>query len=488
MPAGACLGAAAPFLFGHAVARSSVPVIVLVADGARPDALAGDLATFPALRRLRDEGGRHQLTSVFPSVTGPAYLPFLLGRNPGAVGLPGLRWYDRARTTCRWPDYARSYVGWQMGRINSDLDPSAPTIFELVPRSLAAMSMITRGLTPARQIGGLTLRSAARATMTHFRGRVEGWLDVDREVADEVVRRMREERPDYLFAALAGVDKASHARGHEHRMVTDALAIVDDVVRRLREDAERDGRWDETHLWIVSDHGHSPVHTHADLVGLVADAGYRAVAHPWSAGIAADVAVMVSGNAMAHLYVELESRERPWWGRLASRWTPLADLLLAQPAVDLLLLPHCRSRCEIRSGTRGSALVERSGDLYRYRRLDGDPLGLGADLQGDADTVHEATLASDYPDSLVQILSLAGSGRAGDLILSAARGFDFRARYEPIPHLSAHGALHRDHMLVPLLTNRPPAERPRRTTDLFASTLAALGVARPLLMDGASFL
>jgi hypothetical protein len=115
-------------------------------------------------------------------------------------------------------------------------------------------------------------------------------------------------------------------------------------------------------------------------------------------------------------------------------------------------------------------------------------LGLGADLQGDADTVHEATLASDYPDSLVQILSLAGSGRAGDLILSAARGFDFRARYEPIPHLSAHGALHRDHMLVPLLTNRPPAERPRRTTDLFASTLAALGVARPLLMDGASFL
>jgi hypothetical protein len=378
----ACLFATGTFPFLHAVARSLVPVIVLVADGARPDALAGDLAAYPALRRLRDEGGRHELTSVFPSVTGPAYLPFLLGRFPGAVGLPGLRWYDRTRTACGWPDYARSYVGWQMGRVNSDLDGTAPTIFELVPHSVAAMSMITRGLAPARQIGGLTLRSAARATVTHFRGRPERWLDVDREVANEVVRRMREERPDYLFAALTGVDKASHARGHEHEMVADALAIVDDVAGRLRDDAERGGWWEDTHLWIVSDHGHSPVYTHVDLVGLVGDAGHRAVAHPWSAGRAADVAVMVSGNAMAHLYVELESRDRPWWPRLAVQWEALVELLLAQPAVDLLLLPHSESRCEIRSATRGSAIVERCGERYRYRRLDGDPLGFRADLSG----------------------------------------------------------------------------------------------------------
>jgi hypothetical protein len=41
---------------------------------------------------------------------------------------------------------------------------------------------------------------------------------------------------------------------------------------------------------------------------------------------------------------------------------------------------------------------------------------------------------------------------------------------------------------VPLLANRPPARRPRRTTDLFASALAALQVARPPMMDGVSFL
>ena len=73
------------------------------------------------------------------------------------------------------------------------------------------------------------------------------------------------------------------------------------------------------------------------------------------------------------------------------------------------------------------------------------------------------------------------------MILSATPGWDFRAKYEPIPHLSAHGALHRDHMLVPLLTNRRPARAPRRTTDIFASTLAALGVTPPVRMDGTSF-
>ena len=279
-----------------------MPVIVLVADGARPDALEGAALTgLPALRRLSEEGALYRVASVFPSVTGPAYTPFLMGRFPGPIGIPGLRWFDRSRTAGSWPDYARSYVGHQMRRFDEDLDPAAPTMFELVPKSLAALSVVTRGLAPERRIGALTARSALRAAVTHFRGRAERWLDVDREIGDEVVRRMRDERPDFLFAAFTGVDKASHARGHEDELVHEALTIVDDVAGRLREDAERGGYWGETHLWLVSDHGHSPVHTHEDLAAVVAETGRRTVAHPWSAGIAPDAAVMVSGNAMAHV-------------------------------------------------------------------------------------------------------------------------------------------------------------------------------------------
>ena len=466
-----------------------MPVVVLVADGARPDAFEGaSLDALPALRRLRDEGALHRVASVFPSVTGPAYTPFLIGRFPGPIGIPGLRWYDRAREACGWPDYARSYVGHEMRRFDEDLDPGAPTIFELVPNSLAALSVVTRGLARARRIGALTARSALRATVTHFRGRAERWLDVDRESADVIVRRMREERPDFLFAAFTGVDKASHARGHGDALVLEAMHIVDDAVARLRDDAERGGWWDDTHLWIVSDHGHAPVHTHEDLAAVVSGTGLRTIAHPWSAGIAPDAAVMVSGNAMAHLYLDLSEVERAWWPALSARHGGLADALLAREAVDLMLLPSSEARCGGRSAQRGTAVVEREGTTYRYRRESGDPLGIRADFEGSADETFDATRDGNYPDAIVQILSLAGSPRAGDVILSAAPGWDFRKRYEPIPHRSSHGALHRDHMMVPLLLNRAAAGIPRRTTDLFASALDALGVAPPALMDGRSFL
>jgi hypothetical protein len=466
-----------------------VPVVVLVADGARPDAFEGtSLDALPALRRLRDEGALHRVASVFPSVTGPAYTPFLIGRFPGPIGIPGLRWYDRTREACGWPDHARSYVGHQMRHFDDDLDARAPTIFELVPNSLAALSVVTRGLPATHRIGALTPSLALRATLTHFRGLAERWLDVDRETADVIVQRMREERPDFLFAAFTGVDKASHARGHDDALVHDALGIVDDAAGRLRADAEQGGWWDETHLWIVSDHGHSLVHTHEDLAAVIGATGLRTVAHPWSAGIAPDAAVMVSGNAMAHVYLELDECERPWWPALSARHGELADSLLAREAVDLMLLPMTASRCAVRSAQRGTALVEREGETYRYRRESGDPLGAGCDIAGTADETFDALRESDYPDAIVQIATLAASARAGDIILSAAPGWDFRARYEPIPHRSAHGALHRDHMLVPLLTNRPTARTPRRTTDVFASALDALGVGLPEHLDGTTFL
>ena len=127
--------------------------------------------------------------------------------------------------------------------------------------------------------------------------------------------------------------------------------------------------------------------------------------------------------------------------------------------------------------------------MNELNELSGDPLGLGADLRRvDARTAYDATIDSDYPDGLVQIATIAGAPRAGDLILSAARDWDFRARYEPIPHVSSHGALHREHMLVPLVVNRPPTRVPRRTVDVMPSALAALGIDAPAGLDGISFL
>jgi hypothetical protein len=470
-------------------------VVVLIADGLRHDELAQAIAdgAVPALERMGREGGLHQITSVFPSVTGVAYAPFLLGRHPGSVGIPGLRWFDRSRRIGRWRAHARSYVGIEFREVNRDLDRAQPTMFELVEPSLGALSVIARGLPGPARIGG-SIRFAARAGWTHFRGDVDGWLQIDRDVAERAVTRIARERPRYAFIALTGIDKTSHAAGASAPAVRRALQTVDATAQRIREDAERAGRWEDTHLWVVSDHGHSPVGAHDDIATLLRSLGWRVLAHPWTLGrvgrAGPNVAVMVSGNAMAHLYLELERRERPFWPALAPRWTALLDALLERRSVDLLLLPHENGVVEIHGRGRGVAMLHSTGAWHTYRPVSGDPLGIGRNAEHGVteDEAHAVTLESDYPDALVQIAKLAACARSGDVILSAARGWDFRGRYEPIPHVSSHGALHRDHMIVPLLLNAAAAVAPRRTVDLMPSALAALGVAMPGGLEGRSFI
>ncbi|MFN2637385.1 MAG: alkaline phosphatase family protein [Gemmatimonadaceae bacterium] len=463
-------------------------VVLIIADGARPDVLARsiDAGRLPALAQLREEGVLCSITSAFPSVTGPAYAPFLMGRYPGSVGLPGLRWYDRSRRIARISGHSRSYVGSEMRFIDRDIDRASPTIFELAKPSIGALSVIARGLKRRDRIGQ-NPGFVARAAATHFRGNVRGWLEIDRRVGDQAARRLRTQRLKFAFVALTGIDKTSHSAGHNAELVSDAMGIVDETVARIRSDAERDGRWKKMHLWVGSDHGHSPVRDHEDLVRLVSDWGYTTLAHPWAFNTSADIAVMVSGNAMAHLYFDLEQRTRRWWPSLQSEWNDFAEKLLARDSVDLMILPTGPSGCEIRAHGRGKAHLEWAESTYSYFTSGGDPLGIGVQERLSDVEAYDATISSDYPDSLVQIANLAASARSGDVILSASRDWDYRARYEPIPHVSSHGALHREHILVPLLLNRRPARSPRRTVDVMPSALAALGTTAPKTLEGVSF-
>lgn len=452
-------------------------VVILVADGARPDTISdamtrGDL---PALSRLRSEGSSHQVTTVFPSVTGAAYTPFLLGKHPGPLGIPGIRWFDRQRAVTKWPSWTRSYMGFDLRSINADLDPASPTMFELAKSRLGALSFIERGL-PARDNVVAGAKFFWRTAYTHFFGGLAEWMVLDRTVADEACDRIAREKPGYAFVAMASIDKASHATGHDSPTTRTAMQAVDQVLARIREDAERDGRWESINVMVVSDHGHSPVKSHEDLAGLVASLGVKVRAHPWTAGPGHEVAVMVSGNAMAHLYLDLKSCERRWWRGQSGTWTWLVDALLERDSVDVIALPLSETSVEVRSKTRGTAIVSLEDGRYAYRPAPGDPLGFG-ELSGlTADESWDATVGSDYPDALVQLVALCGSARCGDIVISAAREWDLRAKWEPIPHVSTHGALHREHMLVPLISNRCPAQVPRRTVDVFAAARRTLGV------------
>src|SRR5213594_967849 len=102
-------------------------VVFVLMDGARHDVLHDllDRGELPNLARwVIEPGGITVATTVFPSTTGVAYIPFLFGRYPGPANVPGARWLDRTGAAgglrAQWRA-ARSYCGVQASWINRGL-------------------------------------------------------------------------------------------------------------------------------------------------------------------------------------------------------------------------------------------------------------------------------------------------------------------------------------------------------------------------------
>lgn len=468
-------------------------LLLVVADGVRHDVLTEemDAGRAPTLAALRARGSAHAVTTSFPSVTGPAYVPFLMGQHPARVGLPGLRWFDRSRSL-RWaPGQSRSYAGMDIWHVDGDVAAHVPTLLEYAQPSLAAMSMIGRGATHGRI--GRGVGWMLRAAPAHFRGDLQGWRRVEQQATAAFLARFARVRPRVAVLAILSADKLAHKHGPRSDAVRAAIADVDDAVARALAIATHGGWRDSLHVWVTGDHGHAEVTHHDDLHGWLQREGLRVRAHPQLRVRNPDVVLMVGGNAMAHLYFAPEERERRWWRSHTASWGRLLDKLVDRPAVDLLAVNNDAHTVQVRHAARGVAEVRRHdsphGPRWSYVCTEGDPLGLGGTLRDlDADAAWQATHASAYPDALVQLSWLGASSRSGDVIVSAASGWDLRARFEPVRHVSTHGALLRDQMLVPLIVDCPTTRPPQRTADIVPSALDLLAIRTDSDFDGRSFL
>ncbi|HEV8509868.1 MAG TPA: alkaline phosphatase family protein, partial [Gemmatimonadales bacterium] len=307
-------------------------VLVLI-DGARVDVLRGlvERGDLPNLTRwVIEPGGFEVGTTVFPSTTGVAYIPFLFGRYPGSVGIPGIRWLDRARAAGGWREQwraARSYCGVQGGWLNTDIS-SAPSLFDLVPESIAICTPLTRGLGAGRN--RIPLRRVVLGSAAHYIGTYPAldravarvWLDA----ADEPWR--------FLFVVFPGVDGISHLKDPLHPAVLESYRLVDRALGAFVARVRKTGR-ELPAFFVVSDHGMTVMRDHSDVAVLLERDGVRTLRHPvhvWRRN--ARVATMVSGNASVQLYFDPRSgRERP---RTESEIpAPLLERVLALPAVRL---------------------------------------------------------------------------------------------------------------------------------------------------------
>jgi hypothetical protein len=450
--------------------------VLILIDGARPDVLHSllDRGDLPHLARwVIEPGGITTGTTVFPSTTGVAYIPLLFGRYPGALDIPGIRWLDRAGAAAgalgRWRA-ARSYCGPQAGWINRDIAP-APSMFDLIGESLAVCTPITRGLRPGAHL--MPLARAALGASAHYLGT---YAALDRAVAAAWLATVAQPWR-FLFVVFPGPDGFTHLHDPWHPTVLESFRRIDRALGRFVALARRRGELPA--FFVTSDHGASPVRKHCDLAIELERWGVPTLRHPlhlWRRG--AQAAVMVSGNACAHVY--FTSGDSDLTARLVRQ-------LVELPAVQLGAFRDPRGGVIVARGSCRGRLSE-EGNSIRYEPWLGDPLGLGTvDLTLDDRDMLERSRGAGLPDAPRQILQLFRSARAGDLVLAAAPGADFRGPWEVPAHRSGHGSLLAEHMQVPIAASIPLPAMALRTVDLMPTILETLGVEAPRDLDGVAF-
>ena len=459
--------------------------IIILADGARADVMAEELAAgrLPNIARyLAGPGSNLPAVTSFPSTTGPAYLPFLTGCFPGTCNVPGIRWFDKAKLDAGWSfDRYRSYVGLESFCMASDMWPHIRTVFELVPDSLSIFNPIARG---AR--GGRNVTRISRIWHWYYAHLTDHWAFTD-DAALAKLRSSLRSSPSFIFCVFPGIDELSHLTHPRHEKTIERYRWLDSAVGSIVGDLVAHGKWERTALFLVSDHGLSATHTHFCLNAFLEDHALPAFFYPLIFHKRGKLSAnMVSGNGMTHIYF----KNSDGWSRHTvreelERHSPgLLHDLVAEDAVDIVACRTSDGGADVLS-RRGRARIRLDGAALHYEVQGSDPFGyppLPADL--DPEQCLLRTLDTDYPDAPFQIAHLLTSPRAGDVVISATPGFDLRLKYEHPEHRGSHGSLHASHMRVPMLTNVKLTHRPARTADLFPTILKLLGHDIPGHIDG----
>jgi len=461
--------------------------LFIMADGARADVFSDLLGKgeLPNISRYVVERGSFRIaSSVFPSTTGPAYTPYIFGKFPGRCNFPGIRWFDRSI----YPDMRklhsfrrfRSYIGLETYFMNSDVSEDNTSLFEIFPRSGNILNELSRGV-------------SFRYDKTRFSKlyyKVKGHFTDKSDEVDMVARRilLREldVMHDFIFVVFLGIDTYSHINHPFHRKVLDSYALIDETVGLTAEKLSADGRLDETLIVIVSDHGLTQTHSHFDSLEFMNRRGYKTFYYPnvFRHFIDADAACLISGNAMANIYV----KSPEGWGRKSTfeELYGLAEDFLERDEVDIVAGLDEGGRARIKS-VRGEAAAWIDGERYiNYERLGDDPFGYnGMPGRMSAEEALNLSIDTQYPDALLQIIQLLEAPRAGDLVLSASHGYDLRAKHESPEHRSSHGALFREHMLVPVAMSAAIGKEHMRTVDIYPTILNLMGKTLPEGIDGA---
>ena len=408
-------------------------------------------ARTPALALLASEGEYSRATSTFPSLTPVCLSSLATGAHPDVHEIPHLVWYHRGEG--RLVEYGSSFgaviaAGARRSlqdtiyELNaSHLGKRAVTVYEALEDAelTAAAINITcyRGRTPHRPTVRMLTRPAYGPKRFFFyslfesdvtgaplavRNRPAGTIDA---YAGSVGRWLvTRDGFDFLVFYLSDYDYASHTQGPD--AAHEALGRCDAAVGALIEAAGGEAEFFERYAVILcSDHGQTEVSEVARLRDHFPDA------------------LVTASNRAGMVYAEGEP-------------AALARRLDGAPGVEVVLF---------REGV--DAVARRDGEELRFR-----PTDAGFSTAGDPGIL-------DHPNALVRSWAALGNPNAGELIVSAAPGWEF-ADLAGGNHAGggSHGSLTTGDSEVPMLTIGLP-QQPRSITDVMPLALEHFEVAPP---------
>lgn len=466
---------------------------MVLADGSRPDVFE-DLSRqglMPYCDELFKQGGRFSAaTSVYPSTTGPAYLPFLTGNYPGTCNVPGIRWFDKkiyGEGKPRLKRY-RSYVGFESFLLNSDIEVNSPTLFQYFEHPVNIFSATNKGSTFKAN-----KTKMSRIWYWYYAHLTDRWGMVDRAATAKMLKVIDKDF-DFAFIVYPGIDEYSHFSHPHSEKTKSAYLYLDQALGEIKNKLKEKNLLDDTLIVVVSDHGLSKTEKHFGVASFLEEKGLKTFYYPKIFKWNFEAASMVSGNGMLHLYFQDKQAlngSNGWKGRssyetLAQQRGELIRDLLAQEGADILAA-QSEDGSVVAFSRRGKAKIRIQGDSVHYEVEGGDPFGFEAlPRVMSSQEALEKTFHTEYPDALMQVNQIFRSSRTGDLVISATQGWDLRKRFEHPEHKGTHGGLIKDHMLIPFYSNAAIPSGPTRSVNVFPTVLKLMGREVPDNIDGIS--
>jgi hypothetical protein len=445
----------------------------------------------PALKLLMERGHHvDDCVAAFPSVTPVCAATIATGAGPDRHLIPSMNWWHKGEQ--RYVEYGTSFRASQtfgfkrsltdtIYNMNLEhLSADTETVFEALDdadvRTAGTTYLMYRGR-HRHEVAGET--ALTRLASTVFRHAVYGpreFFYADLFASRRTGCRSQMGLPgvrdqhagcvgsyliehdlfDFLLFSLPDNDTVSHEKGPFAQV--GSLAAADRQIERLMHAAGGPDEFLAEHAVIVcSDHSQSQVEEGIDLFRAFDGFDVMPAAGPGASDPQQREVALCPASRSAQVYVLDRDRRRELKARVERTALALDGVDLTMTMTD-----HPDGEAAIR-GERGGTVKELRfaprGDL-RDRR--GERWSVEGDLDLVGLEIADGVLDSpDYPDPLGRVWSALRCATSGDVLLSAAPGYEF-VDWGGASHIGggSHGSLHANDSLGALLWCGTGADRP----------------------------